>query len=381
MSTEYKQKVLVVDDSLTNIEMLAAVLESEYDLCFATNGAEALSLMRSYPISLILLDVVMPGMDGFEVCRQLKASPATRDVPVIFLTSLESAIDEERGLSLGAEDFVHKPVSPPVVLARVRTHLQLANAKRELRRHNEELEALVEERTRELSRRDQKLIASQSATIAAFCALAEARDNETGNHIRRTQNYVRVLAEELRDHPRFRHTLTPAFIQIMFKSAPLHDVGKVAIPDAILLKPGKLTPEEWVVMKRHCEYGHRAIVAAARELSDDDGSFLGCAADIAYGHHERWDGRGYPRGVTGDGIPISARLMAVADVYEALTTRRVYKQAFDHDESLQSMLAERATHFDPDVIDALRGVADEFASIAQHYADGAREGEALTSHT
>lgn len=381
MSTERKEKVLVVDDSLTNIEMLAAVLESEYDLCFATSGAEALSLMRSYPISLILLDVVMPGIDGFEVCRQLKASPATRDVPVIFLTSLESAIDEERGLSLGAEDFVHKPVSPPVVLARVRTHLQLANAKRELRRHNEELEALVEERTRELSRRDQKLIASQSATIAAFCALAEARDNETGNHIRRTQNYVRILAEELRDHPRFRHALTPAFIQIMFKSAPLHDVGKVAIPDSILLKPGKLTPEEWVVMKRHCEYGHRAIVAAARELIDDDGSFLGCAADIAYGHHERWDGRGYPRGVTGDDIPISARLMAVADVYDALTTRRVYKQAFDHDESLQSMLAERATHFDPDVIDALRGVADEFAGIAQHYADGAREGEALPPHT
>ena len=372
MTAEQKRTVLVVDDSLTNIELLASILEPIYELRFATGGAEALNLVGRYPVDLILLDVVMPGeVDGFEACRRLKADAATRDIPVIFLTSLESAVDEEKGLTLGAEDFIHKPVSPPVVLARVRTHLQLANAKRELRRHNDELEALVQERTREIVHRDQQLIASQGATIAAVCALAEARDNETGNHIRRTQNYVRVLAEELHDHPRFRRVLTPGFIQTMFKSAPLHDVGKVAIPDAILLKPGPLTPQEWVVMKRHCEYGRNAIVAAASELMDDGGAFLGCAADIAYGHHERWDGRGYPRGVAGDDIPISARLMAVADVYDALTTRRVYKSAFPHDESTRSMYAERGTHFDPTVIDALHSVADKFEAIAQRYADHA----------
>jgi putative two-component system response regulator len=362
-------KILIVDDSLTNIELLVSILGNDHELSFATSGSDALEQVAQYPVDLILLDVVMPGVDGFEVCRRLKSDPATRDVPIIFLTSLDSAVDEERGLTLGAEDFIHKPVSPPVVRARVRTHLQLAQAKQELKRHNDHLESLVAERTRDVMHRDQQLIASQGATITAFCALAEARDNETGNHIRRTQNYVRALAEELSDHPRYRQRLKPAFIQTLFKSAPLHDVGKVAIPDAILLKPGKLTDSEWLVMKRHCGYGYKAIVTAARELTDDDGAFLGCAADIAYGHHERWDGTGYPRQLQGDAIPLSARLMAVADVYDALTTRRVYKTAYPHDRSIRSMVLERGTHFDPDVIDALVRVADQFAAIAAQYRD------------
>ncbi len=373
MNAERRSQVLIVDDSLGNIELLGHILGADYGISFASNGIEGLDLATRYPTDLILLDVMMPGLDGYEVCRRLKANPDTRDIPVVFLTSLESAVDEEYGLSLGAEDFIHKPVSPPVVLARVRNHLLLANAKRELKRHNGELELLVAERTQEIVRRDQQLIAAQTATITAFCALAEARDNETGNHIRRTQNYVLALAEKLRTHPRFRRTLDDETIQLLFKSAPLHDVGKVAIPDAILLKPGKLNADEWEIMKQHSTAGRNAIVTAARELGESDGTFLGFAAEIAYCHHERWDGRGYPRGLAGEAIPLSARLMAVADVYDALISKRVYKDAYSHQQSIDLMAAERGSHFDPDVFDAMLSIAGQFDGIARRYLDGAAE--------
>ncbi|MFT3850152.1 MAG: response regulator [Propionivibrio sp.] len=379
MNSKARPNILIIDDSLGNIELLGNILGTEYGVSFASSGREGLDLAGRYPLDLILLDVVMPGIDGFEVCRQLKADPKTRDIPVVFLTSLESAVNEEYGLRLGAEDFIHKPVSPPVVLARVRNHLQFASAKRELRKHNEHLEQLVAERTKELAQRNRQLLAAQTATITAFCALAEARDNETGNHIRRTQNYVRALAEELRSHPRFRHYLDDETIQLLFKSAPLHDVGKVAIPDAILLKPGKLTAEEWVIMKQHCVAGRNAIIASAQELSEGDDAFLGHAAQIAYCHHERWDGSGYPRGLSGDDIPLSARLMAVADVYDALISKRIYKKAFTHDQSIRMMAAERGSHFDPDILDAMLSLADEFDSIAGRYRDTSEQINSLES--
>lgn len=371
MNTANKRsQILIVDDTLSNIELLGNILGREYSTSFASTGAEALSLIALYPPDLILLDIVMPGMDGFDVCKRLKADPIVRDIPVIFLTSLESAKDEEYGLSLGAEDFIHKPVSPPVVLARVRNHLMLANTKRELRRHNENLEQLVAERTQELVRRDQQLISARDSIITAFCALAEVRDNETGNHIRRTQNYVRALAEALRSHSRFRQILNDdETIELLFKTAPLHDIGKVAIPDAILLKPDKLTADEWAIMQRHCEVGQTAIMSAARELGDSDGAFLSYAIDIAYCHHERWDGKGYPRGLSGEDIPVSARLMAVADVYDALTTKRVYKSAFTHAESVGMMTEGRGSQFDPDIIDAMLSIADHFEAIARRYRD------------
>jgi len=319
----------------------------------------------------------MPELDGFEVCRRLKASESTRSIPVMFLTGLDRPEDEELGFSLGAEDFIHKPISPAVVIARVRTHLALSRATRALERRNADLELLVAERTAEISEQSRRLvtskqevIAAQAATITAFCALAEARDNETGNHIRRTQHYVRILAEALREHPRFKAELDEEVIQLLFKSAPLHDVGKVATPDAILLKKGKLTPEEWVIMKQHCEYGRNAILQAEKALGEvADASFLRYAAEIAYGHHERWDGTGYPQGQSGDAIPLSARLMAVADVYDALISRRVYKPPFPHEQALAMIVEDRGSHFDPDIVDALIQVAGEFASIARNFRD------------
>ncbi|WP_290619648.1 HD domain-containing phosphohydrolase [Immundisolibacter sp.] len=375
---EAAARILIVDDQPDNLLILEDLLGRHYTVHAACDGEEALTrLADGDRPDLMLLDVVMPGMDGFEVCRRVKASPGLRDMPVLLLTSLDSAADEEYGLSLGADDFIHKPYSPPVVLARVNNHLKLARASRQLRDRNEDLERLVAERTREILRQSEQLIrskqeviASQGATITALCSLTEVRDNETGGHIRRTQHYVRVLAERLRDHPRFRHELNDETIDMMFRSAPLHDVGKVAIPDAILLKQGKLTPAEWEIMKRHPTHGRDAIAQAELELGDQGGSFLRFAREIAHCHHEKWDGSGYPQGLAGDDIPISARLMAAADVYDALMSRRTYKEAYSHERAMEMIQAERGRHFDPDVVDALQGLAETCRDIARRYRDG-----------
>lgn len=368
--------ILIADDSPESLLILEELLGRHYCLHLAIDGQQALDcLERGVAVDLILLDVMMPRVDGFETCRRIKADPRFMDIPVLFLTGLDNPQDEEHGLSLGAVDFIHKPFSPPVVLARVRNHLQLAQTTKLLHARNASLEEAVADRTCEilrqseqLLRREQEAVAAQSAVIIAFCALVETRDNETGNHIRRTQNYVRLLARHLRDHPRFRGELSEENIGLMYKSAPLHDVGKVGIPDAILGKPGPLNAEEWAVMKLHCQYGRDAILVAERELGEA-ASFLRYAREIAYGHHERWDGAGYPQGLAGEAIPLSARLMAVADVYDALISVRVYKPAFSHGQALAMIAKERGSHFDPDIVDAMLAVASDFDRVAKHYAD------------
>ncbi|AGX88009.1 HD domain-containing phosphohydrolase [Candidatus Symbiobacter mobilis] len=361
--------ILIVDDELPNRLILEDLLETQYFVHALSNGHQALDyLMAARPADLILLDVVMPGMDGFEVCRQIKAAPRLQDIPVMFLTSLDSVVDEEHGLSLGAADFIHKPYSRAIVLARIRNHLELAQARRRLCDRNLQLEHLVAERTREVLHEKEQVIAVQDVIITALCALAEIRDNETGNHIRRTQKYIQSLANKLSNHPRFMAELSNDIIQLLFKSAPLHDIGKVGIPDSILLKPGKLTDEEWVIMKRHTEYGRDAISQAEGEIGAST-NFLRYARDIAYSHHEKWDGSGYPQGISGDAIPLAARLMAVADVYDALISARVYKSAYSHDEAVRMIVEERGTHFDPDIADALLEVEGEFRAIAMSYCD------------
>jgi putative two-component system response regulator len=367
MSTDVH--VLVADDQAVNQLVLEQLLGDDFLVHSVNNGRQALDYLASgNPAQLILLDVVMPEMDGFETCKHIKSNIQTAEIPVLFLSALSSPADEALGLSLGAEDFIHKPFSPPVVMARVRNHLKLSMASRELKRRNEDLELIVLERTREIQEASQKLIASQSATISAFCSLAETRDNETGNHIRRTQNYVRLLAEDLQKHSRFDHQLSDEVIHLLYRSAPLHDVGKVGIPDAILHKPGKLTPEEWLIMRMHCQYGRDAIQGAMNQLGDED-NFLRYAEEIAYGHHERWDGGGYPQGLSGEAIPVSARLMAVADVYDALISRRVYKAAFPHQTAVDMMVKERGQHFDPEVMDAMLRQIDQFQEVADRYSD------------
>ncbi len=371
------EHILIVDDQPENLLILEAFLGGEYRVHAAQSGQEALAYLDGAGrADLILLDVVMPQLDGFEVCRRVKANPRLHDIPILFVTSLDSPADEAKGLSLGAEDFIHKPFSPPVVLARVRNQIKLRQLTRRLKQRNVDLEGLVMERTQkildqseQLMRQKQDMIAAQSATITAFCSLAEARDNETGNHIRRTQNYVKALAEQLRDHPRFRPHLDDETILLLYKSAPLHDIGKVGVPDAILCKPGKLTPEEWTEMRRHAEYGRDAIAQAEGELGEQQGGFLRYAREIAYGHHEKWDGSGYPQGTAGEAIPVSARLMAVADVYDALISKRVYKPAYTHERALAIIQQGRGRHFDPDVADALQAIEAIFAEVARRYGD------------
>lgn len=367
--------ILIVDDEAFNLMILEETLSDHYAVHAAADGAQALAyLAGGGQADLILSDVVMPHLDGYALCRRLKSDAATRDIPLLFLTSLDSAADEEQGLLLGAEDFIHKPISPPVVLARVRNHLELAGARAKLRQRNIELEELVAERTRELLEQKQQIIQAQGAIITTFCTLAEVRDNETGNHILRTQRYVEALARQLQQHPRFAQVLGSEILALLFRSAPLHDIGKIGIPDSILLKPGPLTADEWTVMRRHAEFGRDAIAEAETTLGPAAG-FLRYAREIAYGHHEKWDGSGYPQGLAGDAIPLSARLMAVADVYDALISRRVYKPPFPHEQAIAMIVEGKGRHFDPDIVDALQEVAGEFMSIALNYQDGAETAE------
>jgi len=354
--------VLVVDDLADNLSLMSSLLKDHYRVKVANQGEKGLRIAAQLPApDLILLDIMMPGMDGYEVCRRLKADPATRDIPVIFLTARADVADEALGLALGAVDYITKPISPPILLARVQTHLALKATADFLRSKSDYLQQEVALRTLEVQ-------AIQDVTIMVMAALAETRDSETGNHIRRTQLYVKALAERLREHPRFEPVLSERNIELLYKSAPLHDIGKVGIPDAILLKPGKLTVEEFEVMKRHPEIGRDAIEEAERRLGIKV-KFLTFAKEIAYSHQEKWDGSGYPQGLAGDAIPVSARLMAVADVYDALISKRVYKPAFSHEQACQIVVQGRGQHFDPDIVDAFIEIADDFRTIALRYAD------------
>ncbi|QDQ25139.1 two-component system response regulator [Chitinimonas arctica] len=356
-----RQTVLIVDDTPDNIQLLSALLRDQYKTKVATSGYKAIEIAQSSQPDLILMDVMMPELDGYDTTRQLKQNPATADIPVIFLTAKSQVEDEELGLGIGAVDYIIKPISPPIVLARVRTHLALKSARQFLSDQNQHLEHLVHERTNQLMQ-------MQDATILAMASLAETRDNETGNHIRRTQNYVAALARALQAHPRFAAVLSDENVALLYKSAPLHDIGKVGVPDRILLKPDKLDEAEWEIMKRHTIYGRDTILQVEKHLGGSN-SFLTFAREIAHYHQEKWDGSGYPEGLRGDAIPISARLMAVADVYDALISKRVYKPAFPHAQAVAMMREGRGSHFDPDVLDAFLAIEQEFLAIADRFRD------------
>ncbi|MBF0133783.1 MAG: two-component system response regulator [Magnetococcales bacterium] len=358
-----KQKpiILTVDDTPANIDVIKGILFNDFVVQVALNGQTALRIIERRKPDLILLDIMMPEMDGYEVCRRIKAQEEWREIPIIFVTAMTDVENEAKGLHLGAVDYITKPISSPILLARIKTHLELKKSRDILRFQNEDLERKVVERTRQMEE-------LQDVTMVAMGSLAEARDPETGNHIRRTQHYVKALAQHLKDHPRFREVLTPENITILFKSAPLHDIGKVGVPDHILLKPGKLSADEFTQMKKHPDHGRHAISSAERSISHAT-NFLQFAKEIAYSHHEKWDGSGYPEGLKGDAIPVTARLMAVADVYDALISRRVYKPPFTHEEAMTIIREGRGTHFDPDVVDAFLEISLSFQEIALTFTD------------
>jgi len=362
MSNAGHSVILVVDDSAENIHVLSELLRPEYRVLAATSGEACLRVVSgSLKPDLILLDVMMPGMDGYAVLARLRENQLTRDIPVVFLTALADADDEERGLQLGAADYITKPITPAVVLARVHTQLQAKLARDWLKDQNTTLEAEVAHRMAEND-------LTQRVTVRALAHLAEIRDPETGNHIRRTQGYVQLLAKVLRTRPKYASILSDKYIDLLGRSAPLHDIGKVGIPDYILLKPGKLTPEEWVIMQTHAKLGSDAIEQAEHDI-EMPLAFLSLAKEIAHWHHERWDGSGYPDGLLEDDIPVSSRLMAVADVFDALISVRAYKAAMSYTEAKDIIVAGRGKHFDPDMVDAFVAEFAEFTAIAERYRD------------
>ncbi|WP_034618778.1 HD-GYP domain-containing protein [Chitinibacter tainanensis] len=362
MTEILRPRILVVDDASENLVLMSDLLKDEYRVRLASSGEKAIQLLTQGELpDLILLDVVMPGMDGYAVCAQLKVNPAWQAIPVIFLTANNSAAEEECGLALGAVDYITKPFSAPVVLARVRNHLLLKSAADFLRDQNDFLASEVRRQTAELA-------AIQQVTIQVMASLAETRDSDTGQHIRRTQLYVRALAEQLRHHPRFAAELTTTQIETLYQSAPLHDIGKVGIPDRILLKPGKLDAAEFEIMKTHAQQGAAAIETAEANLGLSV-PFLATAKAIARSHHEKWDGSGYPDCLSGDDIPLAARLMAIADVYDALISRRIYKAGMPHADAVAEIYHGRGSHFDPDIVDAFMLLEAQFAHIAAEHAD------------
>lgn len=362
MKISKKPTILVVDDTASNIDILLETLGMDYEIMVALDGNTALNQAKKNQPDIILLDIMMPEMDGYEVCKRLKADKLTQEIPVIFVTAMNELVDEEKGLELGAIDYITKPFSLPIVKARVKNHLILQLAKEAVKRQKDILEEMVIERTTEL-------MVTQDVTIQCMASLAETRDMDTGDHIRRTQFYVKALAEALKNNSRFHKTLTRSNIELMYKSAPLHDIGKVGVPDYILLKKGPLTNEEFEEMKKHTVYGRDALREAEKMLGTN--SFLRFAKEIAYSHHERWDGSGYPEGLKGDEIPLSGRLMAIADVYDALISDRVYKPAFTHEKALEIITKGDGRvmpdHFDPDVMDTFISISEEFRQIALQY--------------
>ncbi len=333
--------ILVVDDIAQNIEVLSGILRHQYRVRAATSGARALEIAMSDPVpDLILLDVMMPDMDGLEVCRSLKGNPRTRDIPVIFVTAMSEIEDEAEGFAAGCVDYLSKPISPSLVLARVKTHLAL-------HRQNVELEKMVRIRTAEVER-------TRLAVIRCLGKASEFKDDNTGLHVIRMSQYSFILGLAV--------GMSEADAHVLMLASPMHDIGKIGVPDHILRKPGKLNAEEWETMMRHVEFG--GLI-----LGEQDSDLLRMAKTIAMTHHEKWDGSGYPNGLAGEAIPLEGRITALADVFDALTSRRPYKEAWSVEKTIDLIHRERGKHFDPQLVDALDEVLPQFDAVRSEYAE------------
>ena len=325
---DQRPRLLLVDDEPTNLQVLRHVLQADYRLLFATDGARALQVAREQLPQLILLDIMMPGMDGYAVCRALKADPATAGIPVIFITALNDSQDETAGFDVGGVDYLTKPVSPPVVRARVRTHLSLV--------------------------RMDELRETRLQIVQRLGRAAEYKDNETGMHVIRMSHFSKLLA--------LAAGHSPAWAEDLLNAAPMHDVGKIGIPDAVLRKPGPLDADEWATMRRHPEIG-------AEIIGEYPSGVLQLAREIALAHHEKWDGSGYPRGLAGEAIPLSARIVAIADVFDALTTRRPYKEPWPVQEAMNHIAAQAGKHFDPALVALFAPLLPQLLEVRARWAE------------
>lgn len=336
-----KATVLIVDDNSDNLDVLSGILKPFYKVKAAINGELALKIVgaKKKP-DIILLDIMMPGIDGYEVCRRIKADPTVADIPIIFVTAKTEIADEQAGFELGAVDYITKPISVPIVLARVRAQLALYN-------QHLELEQLVRERTQELDN-------TRLEIVQRLGCAAEYKDNETGLHVIRMSWYSKFLAEQI--------NANSAWVELLYTAAPMHDIGKIAIPDRVLLKPGKLDQEEWAIMQKHVEYG-------VDILGTHDSELLSMAREIALGHHEKFDGSGYPNGISGSDIPLSARIVAIADVFDALTSERPYKKAWTVEKAIALLEEESGKHFDPTLVPEFINCLDRVIEIKDKFQD------------
>ena len=351
-------RILVVDDSKADVLIISNMLK-DYDLLIAYDGIEAMDLIAKYPdIDIMILDINMPRMNGFEVLEAIKDHPQYKKIATLILTNYDEIDNEIRGLELGALDYIRKPLNLRSLRKRIELHVNLSNAHKNLEQHNFMLEKAVQERTKES-------ILIRDVTIHAMVGLLEIRNIESSNHSRRTQWMIRELCEHLRTKEPYRSILTSAYISELFSTAPLHDIGKVGIADNILLKPGKLTFEEFEIMKKHTTFGVEAL--KCEENKDNSLSFIRTASEIIGTHHEKYDGSGYPAGLSGKDIPISGRLMAIVDVYDALVSVRVYKPAFTHKEAMDIIAAERGRHFDPEIVDAFFEIEANIKEISDRF--------------
>jgi putative two-component system response regulator len=350
--------VMIVDDNVANLKLGKLALTGPYDVFTIPSAAKMLDLLERKRPSLILLDIDMPDMDGYQAIERLKADPATADIPVIFLTALDHLDNELKGLALGAVDYVAKPFQPALLRQRVQTHLtigeqrgRLEAQRLELRRYNLELEDMVQAKSGEV-------LELQIAILKTMADLVESRDDITGAHQDRTQRGLSVMLDALGELGLHRDEIETWDEPLVLKSSLLHDVGKIAISDAILKKPGPLTPEEFETMKLHTVYGV-AIIGKIQSYASES-AFLSYAKVLAGTHHERWDGKGYPEGLAGEDIPLKGRLMALVDVYDALVAQRPYKPAFPKEEAVKLIVADRGSRFDPVLVDVFQQVADRF---------------------
>jgi putative two-component system response regulator len=351
-----KPVILVVDDEPQNIELLEAYLVPQgHEIVKAANGEEALGKLSGNQIDLILLDVMMPGMDGFEVTRRVRQDNTHRLLPIILVTALRETEDRVKGIEAGCDDFISKPVDKMELLARVRSLLKVKAYNDLMSNYRKELESEVTRRTEEIKHAFERTKAASLETIYRLSMAAEYKDKDTGAHIKRMSRYSAAVAR--------RMGLDESTIETILYAAPMHDLGKIGIPDLILMKPAKLDPVEWEIMKQH-------TVIGAKILKGSDAEFIRMGETIAQYHHEKWDGSGYPNSLKGIAIPIASRIAAIADVFDALTSKRPYKEPFSVEKSLAIIREGRGSHFDPDVVDAFFAIQDEILTIKKQYGDG-----------
>ena len=338
---EAQKTILIVDDTELNVEILMDLLEDKYDILASLDGQDALEIVQEENIDLILLDIMMPGIDGFEVCKRLKSNPQTSGIPIIFITAKTDDDSIEKAYELGGVDYITKPFRAKEVLSRIANHLSLSE-------QNHMLEYMVKEKTKELNDLNKELEETQREVIFTMGAIGERRSKETGNHVKRVALYSEILAKY--------YGLPDNEVQLLKEASPMHDIGKIAIPDNILNKPARFTPEEFEIMKEHSSLGYEMLKHSKRPL-------LKTAAIVAQQHHEKWDGTGYPNGLKKEEIHIYGRITALADVFDALGSNRVYKKAWSDEKIFALFKEERAKHFDPQLVDIFFDNLDEFLII------------------